>query len=369
MFHLYLNLAYYLPLIYVFFRIKDNFISKPFRPLYSVVYLVLASVFPIAGLHPSKGNGFMTLLSCVSDYLLPFFLYVFLAVLVFDLFLLIDLAVKITSREKRKSYRFRLYALSSILTISALIVGGGAINLNTIRVSEYQIEVPRKDSKLDHLRIAFVADAHIQQGFSLDFLQQYVRKVNLLNPDVLFYGGDLVEGGRLDGEMGKFESELRKIQPKYGSYAVPGNHEGYGRREPDNFFRNAGITLLKDSVIRIDSSFYLAGRYDQQFSRRKSIGNLIGSSPYDLPLILLDHHPTQLQEASLAPVDLQFSGHTHNGQLFPLNFIIHRMYELPWGYRKIRDTHFFVTSGLRLWGPPVKTAGKAEIMVVDIQFK
>ena len=102
MFHLYLNLAYYLPLIYVFFRIKDNFISKPFRPLYSVVYLVLASVFPIAGLHPSKGNGFMTLLSCVSDYLLPFFLYVFLAVLVFDLFLLIDLAVKITSERKGK---------------------------------------------------------------------------------------------------------------------------------------------------------------------------------------------------------------------------------------------------------------------------
>jgi len=55
--------------------------------------------------------------------------------------------------------------------------------------------------------------------------------------------------------------------------------------------------------------------------------------------------------------------------LFPLNFIIHRMYELSWGYRKIRDTNFFVTSGSRLWGPPVKTAGKSEIMLVDITFK
>ena len=175
MFHLYLNLAYYLPLIYLFFRIKGNFISKPFRPLYVVIYLALASVFPIAGLHPSKEDDFMILLSSVSDYLLPFFLYVFLGVLVFDLFLLINLAVKLTSREKRKSYRFRLYALSSILTISALIVVGGAINLNAIRVSEYQIEVPRKDSKLDHLSIAFVADAHIQHGFPMDFLRQ-VRK-------------------------------------------------------------------------------------------------------------------------------------------------------------------------------------------------
>jgi predicted MPP superfamily phosphohydrolase len=73
-----------------------------------------------------------------------------------------------------------------------------------------------------------------------------------------------------------------------------------------------------------------------------------------------------LQETSLTPVDVQFSGHTHNGQLFPLNYIFHSIYELPWGYKKIRNTHFFVTSGLRLWGPPVKTAGKSEIMLVNI---
>jgi predicted MPP superfamily phosphohydrolase len=83
----------------------------------------------------------------------------------------------------------------------------------------------------------------------------------------------------------------------------------------------------------------------------------------------MDHRPTELQQASQTKVNVQFSGHTHNGQLFPLNLIVNRIYELSWGYRKIRNAHFFVTSGLRLWGPPVKTSGKSEIMVVDIYFK
>jgi len=262
-----------------------------------------------------------------------------------------------------------VFAFGSILILSAGIVTGGAINLNTIRVSEYQIEVPRKDSKLDHLRVAFAADAHFQPDSPLAFAEQFVGKVNALDADILLFGGDIVEGGGLNGKMERIEATLRKIKTKYGVYAVLGNHEGYGRREPDGFFSNAGITLLKDSILKIDSAFYLAGRYDQQLRRRKTIEGLLGKTAYNLPLILMDHRPDQIQEASFAPVDIQFSGHTHNGQLFPLNLLIHRMYELSWGSKKIRDTHFFVTSGLRLWGPPVKTAGKAEIMLVDIKFR
>ena len=83
----------------------------------------------------------------------------------------------------------------------------------------------------------------------------------------------------------------------------------------------------------------------------------------------MDHRPLDLQAVSRSNVDVQFSGHTHDGQLFPINLITNMVYELSWGYKKIRNTHFFVTSGLRLWGPQVKTAGKSEIMCVDIQFK
>ena len=119
----------------------------------------------------------------------------------------------------------------------------------------------------------------------------------------------------------------------------------------------------------IDQTLYLAGRNDQPIGERKSLNELFTGLTDDLPVILLDHRPTQLQEASRTITDVQFSGHTHNGQLFPINLITRQIYELAWGYKKINSTHFFVSSGLRLWGPPVKTAGKAEVMLVYVLYK
>ncbi len=371
MFFLYISLAYIIPNIYVFFRIMNLFITKGYRRWYILVYLMLAVIYPLAG----RSSGYdpmsfpMQALSIVSGYILPFYLYLFLAVLLFDIFLLINLFLKILPPIKRKSISFRFYTLSVMVLLSVCVVAGGAINLNTIRISKYEIDVPRKNSKIDHLRIAFVADIHLQQNTSIHFMEQFVRKTNALQPDILLYGGDIVEGHRDDGNLDAIELILRNIQLKYGSFAVVGNHEPGRREEQGRFFGRAGITLLRDSVVRIDSSFYLAGRNDQRYRQRKSISGFLGELSPDLPIILMDHRPTELQEVSKTDADVQFSGHTHNGQLFPLNFIISRMYELSWGYRKIVDTHFFVTSGLRLWGPPVKTAGKSEIMLVDIRFK
>jgi len=368
MFRLYLTLGFILPNIYVFFRIKHHFINKGYRIWYTAIYLLIAGIYLF-----SAGNGddnfLLKTLHTISDYLLPFYLYLFLFLLLFDLLQLINLLVKIVPSEVRKRFQFKIYTLSSIIILSATVVIYGAINLNNIRVSNYQIDVPKKNSNIDHLKVAFVADFHIQQNIPLDFVEQFVRKVNVLQPDILLYGGDIIEGNRENGTLATIDSILKNIHTKYGSYGVLGNHESYGRRETIGFFRKAGIILLRDSLVKIDSSFYLAGRYDQQFRERKSVNDIIGTNSPSLPVILMDHRPTELQETSLNPVDVQFSGHTHDGQLFPINLILHSMYELTWGYEKIRNTHFFVTSGLRLWGPPVKTAGKSEIMLVDIHFK
>jgi len=272
------------------------------------------------------------------------------------------------SLDKIKAFTFRIYMLAAMILVSVAVVTAGSINLNTIRVSEYRIDVPRKQSKSDHLRIAFVADIHIMPNTSLRFVEQFIRKVNALHPDLLLYGGDIIEGNSESETINAIESLLNGISTKYGTFGIPGNHEFYMGRIRGNFFQKAGIKLLCDTTLRIDNSFYLAGRWDQQYQRRKSIGSILESVSPDLPIILMDHRPTQLQEASRTAVNVQFSGHTHNGQLFPINYFMHTLYELSWGYRKIRDTHFFVTSGLRLWGPQVKTAGKSEIMLVDIDF-
>ncbi len=371
MFHLYITLAYIIPNIYVFFRIMNLFISRGYKLWYTLVYLALAAVYPLAEIRFDHDmNGLMQVLSTLSGYILPFYLYLFLSVLLFDLFLLLNLGIRILSSETRKSFRFRFYALSAMIMLSVMVVIAGAINLNTIRVSEFRVEVPRRDARIDSLRIAFVADLHLQRNTHLGFVEQFVRKVNALQPDLMLYGGDMLEGDSDNESTEAIESALRSVQATYGAFGVLGNHEFYGGgNETRIFFQKAGIPILCDTVVRIDSSFYLAGRYDQRFRNRKTIHELLENVPPDLPVILMDHRPTELQEVSRTAVDVQFSGHTHNGQLFPINLITRCVYELSWGYKKIGNTHFFVTSGLRLWGPPVKTAGKSEIMVVEVHFE
>jgi len=370
MFFLFISLAYLIPNIYVFFRIRSLFISKGYKNWYLLVYLLIALIYPLFGRAAYEHMNFpIQVMYTISTYLLPFYLYLFLSVLLFDLFLLFNLLVRILSAETRKEFSFRVITLSMMILLSVSVIVGGAINLNTIQVSKYEIEVPRKNSGLDHLRVAFVADIHIQRNTSIQFIEQFVSKTNALQPDIMLFGGDIVEGHNEEGSTPEIESALRNIKTKYGSFAILGNHESYGVKEQHGFFKRAGMMLLCDTILKIDSSFYLAGRYDERYRQRKPTRELLSNTTHDLPILLMDHRPSELQEASLTPTDVQFSGHTHNGQLFPLNFIIHSMYELSWGYRKIKDTHFFVTRGLRLWGPPVKTAGKSEIILVDIFFR
>jgi predicted MPP superfamily phosphohydrolase len=143
-------------------------------------------------------------------------------------------------------------------------------------------------------------------------------------------------------------------------------HGGIGKL---NFVNHSGIKMLQDSFIQIDKSFYLVGRNDSRSTTRKTIEELFNGMQNDLPIIMLDHRPSDFGNVSSTNVDVQVSGHTHNGQLFPINYITSAIYDLSWGHKKIKNTHFFVTSGVQSWGPAVKTAGTSEIMVVDIDFK
>ena len=371
MFHLYLTLAYVIPNIYVFARVNQLFIGKGYyKTWYTVVYLMLFAIYPLSrNLGDNSENLAIQILSAFAGYLLPFYLYFFLSVLLFDLFLLLNLFFRFVLPEKRKSYKFRIYTFSAMILASILVVVGGVINLNTIQVSKYQVSIPKKNSNIEKLRVAFVADIHLLENTRPRYIEQFVDKLNAIKPDIVLFGGDIVEGDSENETSIEIENAFRKIQSKYGSFGVVGNHEFYGAQEFSSFFKKAGITMLYDTVINIGNSFYLGGRYDQHFRNRKSIDEIMETFTADLPVLFLDHRPTQLQEVGQTAVDAQFSGHTHNGQLFPLNFIIRQMYELSWGYRKIGNTHFFVTSGLRLWGPPVKTAGKSEIILVDFTFK
>lgn len=366
-FHTILILAYTVPNIYLFLRILYLFIPKEFRIRYVLIYLLFAMVYP-AGNILSDSVADTLKLSIIADYILPFYLYLFLFTLFFDILLLVNWLFKIIPSEKLKSPRLRKATFLSILILSITVLTGGIINLNTIRTSSYRVEIPRGSSAISHLRIAFAADFHLQERTGIHFVERFAEKIREIEPDMMIFGGDIVEGDSNDGNIQEYESILGRIDTRYGVYAVLGNHEYYAGQDKGNFFDNAGIKVLCDTVVNIANAFNLAGRYDSHFRGRKSVYDLLSSTPDSLPLILVDHRPTEIEQVSSTTADIQLSGHTHNGQLFPINLITRSFYELSWGYLKKGNTHFLVTSGIRLWGPPVRTTGKSEIMVIDINF-
>jgi uncharacterized protein len=367
MFHTLITLAYILPNIYVFIRILLQFINKGYRVHYTFIYLLLFLIYPLSNLRGTdNSSGVMEILRIISNYLLPFYLYLFLSVLLFDILLLLNFLLKIIPAEKIKKTGFKVWALSAIISLAAVIVIAGVINFKTIRISEYSISIPAKASHAGNLKIAFVSDFHLQNRTERGFVEQFIKRINEIRPDLLLFGGDIVEGDRDDGNLTGFEEYLSGIKTKYGVYGVLGNHEHYAGQDKGNFFNKAGIKILSDTVISIDSSFILAGRNDSHFTGRKDIDQLMLTVRDSFPVILLDHRPTDIENVS-GRVDIQMSGHTHNGQLFPINLITRRTYRISWGYEKIGNTHFFVSSGIRLWGPPVRTTGKSEIMVINVR--
>lgn len=368
-FHSIITLAYTIPNIYIFIRVWRLFISKDYRLHYTAVYLLIAAIYPAGDWFNDEGLEFIgEILIAISNYLLPFYLYLFLVILLFDIFLLVNLLIKILPSDIRKSYRFRKYCLSAFISVSALVVIGGALNFSNIRTTEYQITLPGKSSGIDHLRIAFVADFHLNKKTNIQFVRRFASKIETISPDLMLFGGDIVEGNSDDGNISEHERLLRQIDTKYGVYGVLGNHEYYGGEDDGSFFKKAGISLLRDTLIVFNNAFTLAGRLDSHFRFRKQVSELLEGANDSLPVILLDHRPTELELVSRTKADVQLSGHTHDGQMFPINLITRKVYLLSKGYRKIGNTHFFVTSGIRQWRFPVRTIGKSEIMVIDINF-
>ena len=358
-------LTYLIPNIYIFCRIWRLFIIKKHALAYVVIYIGIAIIFPL-----SNAIGYAPVRHCldvVSTYLFPFYLYLFLGTLAFDIVLLFNLFFRFLSKERMKSPQFRKYALTGLVSASVIIVVCGAINFNTIRVTEYAIEVPTRSSNASHLRIAFVADFHVDPDIPEDFIRRFVTKVNNLAPDIMLYGGDIVEGRNTRGLQSKTDI-LKQVSTKYGSYGVLGNHDRFRGAGESDFFANAEINLLLDTVVIIGNEFCLAGRLDEGTRGRKSVKELLRTTDDALPLIMLDHRPTEFPEVIASKTDIRLSGHTHRGQMFPNNLIIKAMYDLSYGHKKIENVHFFVTSGIRLWRYPVRTIGKSEIMLIDVTF-
>jgi predicted MPP superfamily phosphohydrolase len=161
---------------------------------------------------------------------------------------------------------------------------------------------------------------------------------------------------------------------KWYNYAITGNHEYIGGVDDAvNYLEEHGLKIIRDSSILINNSLYIVGREDKDKytftkQKRKTINDLTQNIDKEKPIILLDHQPFNLNSTIKAGIDVQISGHTHHGQLWPFNYITNKIFEISSGYKQKGNTHFFVSTGFGTWGPPVRLGNRPEIIELTLIF-
>ncbi len=262
-----------------------------------------------------------------------------------------------------------------VIVVVMFIVLGGYINARTPRIKTLVLTIPKNGRGMKSLNIAVASDIHLGTIVCKSKLERIVEHINALKPDLVLLPGDVVDediGPVIRNNLGE---TLRKIHSKYGVVAITGNHEYIGGVEPAcRYLVEHGITMLRDSWVKIGGSVYVVGREDISIrgftgKTRKPLPELMADVDKSYPIILMDHQPFRLEEAEKNGADLQLSGHTHHGQLWPFNFITKKVYELSWGYKKRGNTHYYVSCGVGTWGPPIRTGNRPEIVNIKLQFE
>ncbi|MFE9930029.1 metallophosphoesterase [Streptomyces sp. NPDC005533] len=216
-------------------------------------------------------------------------------------------------------------------------------------------------------RIAVVSDVHLGPVLGRAHTQRIVDTVNRTRPDLIAIVGDLVDGSVPD--LGPAAEPLRRLDARHGSYFVTGNHEYFsGAQQWIDHVRELGLTPL-ENARRALPHFDLAGVNDVQGEtegKGPDFGAALGDRDRSRAAVLLAHQPVVIHDAVRHGVDLQLSGHTHGGQLWPGNYLAELANPTVAGLERYGDTQLYVSRGAGAWGPPVRVGAPSDITVVEL---
>ena len=362
---------------YVFIRGWQFLSAYSFlKPYYLILFIVVAYSYIIAKvlynhLHPVIHDTFIWIGSFWFAYLVYFILFLF----VVDLGRFVGFKLNLFPTSITENYELvKQITAAVIVFVVSLIILFGYFNTRNINIRTLNIEVPKSSTKFNELNIVMAGDIHLSPINDEKFLSNIVTKINSLNPDIVLFPGDIVDDRAEVLKRLNIGESFKKIKSKYGVFASNGNHEFInGVESAVRFMRENGIEVLRDTIVIIDDAFIIAAREDRSITnftnkKRKSLNSILNGIDRSYPIILLDHTPVRLDQAEKSGIDLQLSGHTHHGQIWPGNIIANLIYEISWGYKKIGNTQYYVTSGAGTWGPPVRTGSRSEIVNIKVNF-
>ncbi|AOY77737.1 metallophosphoesterase [Clostridium formicaceticum] len=263
-----------------------------------------------------------------------------------------------------------------VISLVCIIVSYGWWSGRNPEIVQYEVQLDKEMEGFQELNIVMLSDLHLGRLVNRRQLERVVEKVNHLNADLVLMPGDIIDD-RVDAFVEQNMMEVfQKLSPPLGVYASMGNHEYIGGQAEmaEKYLQQTGIHVLRDGYVKIADAFYVVGREDKAYERfqrksRKPLKELLAGVDKKMPIIMLDHQPVDFAEAEKEGVDIQLSGHTHRGQLFPFRLFTRKMFEVDWGYEKIGNLHIIVTSGAGTWGPPMRVGHRSEIVYTRVQFQ
>ena len=338
-----------------------------------IVFWVLAGSFIVARfMERAYPCDFTEVMTWIGSIWLGAMIYFLLAVLLVDFARLVNHFIPFFPQVFYADYqKTKLIALFIIMGLVIVTVTAGFINARNPRIKFLDLNIAKKIQGSKTLKIAMASDIHLGTLVGKRGASRLVRMINSLHPDIILLAGDLVDEDLKPVIRRNLGETLKNLHAPLGVYAITGNHEYIGGAAEATAHK---IKFLSDTIELIDNRFYLAGRDDRDKSRftgnqRKPLAEVLKGADPAYPILLMDHQPFQLSKPEELGVDLQLSGHTHHGQIWPFNYITNIIYEVSWGYKKKGNTQIYVSSGYGTWGPPIRLGNRPEVVSIILHFE
>ncbi|MCT7661400.1 metallophosphoesterase [Mycobacterium deserti] len=272
----------------------------------------------------------------------------------------------------RRLFLARASAVAAGAASVGLVGVGTATAVGPPDLLRVPVRLRRLDPAFNGFRIAVVSDIHLGPLAGRAHTERIVTMINESTPDLVAIVGDLVDG--TVEELGPAAEPLRDLVSREGSFFVTGNHE-YFVEDPPSWLRELerlGVQPLRNentAIRRGAAAFTLAGVNDvagEERSDPPDFGRALAGADPARPTILLAHQPVQVHEAAVRGVDLQLSGHTHGGQMWPFHYIVRAVQPSLAGLSTFDKTQLYVTRGAGFWGPPVRIGAPPDITVLSL---